>query len=175
MTKTTPTIGRRLRHSPLRDLIRGRITGRLDISALLDNCDLPKDATDCVGRVVKRTRLWRLEKIDLADELLAHFLDGLEAGTPVAKLLTDFGDEKQAARLIRRAKIRQRPWLWHVMRWCGRSLACLTVFYLVLVAYYFSGSPTVSVNYLAKLNARGGSAGRAARAPGRFIVRPWLR
>ena len=80
--------------TPMRDLLRGRITGRLDIDRQLDESGLSGLAAGKVRNVVKRTRLWRREKIEVTYELIAHFLDGIEAGTPIDELIENFGDEK---------------------------------------------------------------------------------
>src|SRR5688500_15815926 len=99
-----PGFLRRLRYTPLLDLLRGRVSGRLDVRRRLDASALPPAARVLVGRVVKRTRLWRVEKLDVAEELVSHFADGLAAGESADDLVAAFGDERQAARLIRRAK-----------------------------------------------------------------------
>ncbi len=147
------TFRRRLFKTPMRDLVRGRITGRLDIDQLLKDASLSGPAADKVRNVVKRTRLWRLEKVDVAHELIAHFLDGREAGTPMDELLGSFGDESRTAKLIRRAKKRQRPYVWHALKWFRRSVAGLFAVYLLMLGYFLMGSPQVKVNYIAKLNA----------------------
>ena len=97
---------RLIRFTPLRDLGRGRLTGRLDLARLLAESGLPAPAVDCVRQVVRRTRLWRLEKNAVAQDLAAHFHDGLETGTTLEELLSGFGDVRRTARLIRRAKRR---------------------------------------------------------------------
>lgn len=160
----TQTLRRRLWKTPMRDLIRGRVTGRLDLDALLEQSDLPAQAADKVRAVVKRTRLWRLEKIDVANELIAHFQDGQDAQTPLDEMIESFGDETQAARLIRRAKKRQRPILWHAFRWSRRAVGALIVIYLGLIVYFLAGSPQVKVNYLAKFNARAEAVPQDQRA-----------
>jgi hypothetical protein len=103
----------RLNNTPLRDLLRGRITGRLGYESTILRANLSPQIRDLIRRVVRGTRLWRLEKVDVASELIAHFLDGREAGATFEQMIESFGDEKAAARLIRRAKIRNRPLLWH--------------------------------------------------------------
>lgn len=145
---------RMLRHTPMRDLVRGRITGRLDIDRLLDEASLSGEAADTVRRVVKHTRLWRLEKVDVANELISHFTDGLEAGTPKEELIKNFGDKRQTAKLIRRAKKRQRPMPWHVFAWARLCLLIFVGVYILAALYLAAGSPSVTTDYLAKLNAK---------------------
>jgi hypothetical protein len=71
-----PTLFRRMFHTPVRDALRGRITGRLDVSGAIESSGLPQTAKDLIRRVVRRTRLWRIERADVAQELIAHFADG---------------------------------------------------------------------------------------------------
>ncbi len=160
----TTTFRQRLFKTPMRDLVRGRITGRLDIDRLLDESGLSGSAASKVRKVVKRTRLWRLEKVDVAHELIAHFMDGEEAGTSINELLASFGDEQQAAKLIRRAKKRQRPMIWHVFAWARLGLAGLFACYLLMFVYFMMGSPEVKVDYLARSNARANAVPDAERA-----------
>jgi hypothetical protein len=150
MSKTS--FRRMLCKTPMRDLVRGRITGRLDIDRLLEASGLSGDAASKVRGVVKRTRLWRLEKVDVANELIAHFLDGIEADTPIHELIESFGDERQTAKLIRLAKKRQRPMIWHVFAWTRLSFAGFFGVYFVAALYLMTGSPSVTTDYLAKLN-----------------------
>lgn len=148
----------------MRDLVRGRITGRLDLDRLLNESGLSGPAASTVHNVVKRTRLWRLEKVDVAHELIAHFLDGLEAETPLDERLNAFGDERQAAKLIRRAMKRQRPAVWHALKWSWRAVAGLFVVYLGMFIYFMMGSPDIKVDYLAQFNARANAVPENERA-----------
>ncbi len=152
MTKTS--FRRRLWKTPMRDLVRGRITGRLDIDRLLEESSLSEVAAGKVRKVVKRTRLWRLEKVDVAHELIAHFLDGIEADTPIDELIETFGNETQTAKLIRRAKKRQRPMVWHAFAWARLCFAVFFGVYFVTALYLMTGSPSVTTDYLAVLNRK---------------------
>ncbi len=143
---------RRLRHTPLRDLVRGRVTGRLDVRGRIEASGLPGEVKELVWRVVRRTRLWVGEKVEVADELIAHFADGLEGGASAEELKGKFGDEKKAARLIRRAKKRGRPMAWHVLRGLGWMVVGVLVIYAGLAARFLMGRPVVKVDYLEALN-----------------------
>jgi hypothetical protein len=144
---------RRISHTPLRDVLRFRFTGRLDWKLRLANSGLPKPAADLIRRVVKRTRLWRLERAGVADELVAHFADGMEAGSNVEQLIKSFGDERVAAKLIRRAKRRSRPWPWQFWNVSFRVMAVVLAIYAVLLIRFCVGQPTISVDYVAEFNA----------------------
>ncbi len=143
--------------TPLRDLLRGRVTARLDWRGRLAAAGLSADVASLVTRVVRRTRLWRLEKAAVADELIAHFADAIAAGALPADAVADFGDERAAAELIRRAKRRGRPIVWHLWIWACRATAGAMVVALlahgVLAVLYVTGRPTPVVDYAAELTA----------------------
>jgi hypothetical protein len=148
-----PSLARKVRTTPLRDVVRGRLTGRLDVQGRIEASGLPEPAKRLVARVVRRTRLWRLEKVDVADELIAHFADGLAAGEPVDALIASFGDERRAARLIARAKRRARAWPRQAARALGWLLVLLLVAYAVAAIVFYVGNPSPSGDYLTALNA----------------------
>ena len=64
--RTGPGLVRRLATTPIRDLARARVSGRLDVKSLLDKAALPDRLRGIVAEVVRRTRLWRPEKADVA-------------------------------------------------------------------------------------------------------------
>ncbi len=144
---------RRLRTTPLRDVLRGELTSRLDVALTIERSGLPAELGSVVGEVTRRTRLWRAERIDVARELIAHFQDGLAAGREPAALAEAFGPPAEAARLIRRAKRRARPLWWHAQRRAWQGLGLAVVAYGGLVAWYWQGTPTVRRDYLAELTA----------------------
>lgn len=166
MTDTMePGLFHKILTTPLTDLVRGRITGpvppkpkrlarRLRVKVRIETANLPGPAKALIGRVVWRTRLWPGEKLDVADELIAHFADGLESGESVEQLIQDFGDERRAAKLIRRGKKRNRPLLWHALRGLGWAIAALLIFYLGLAGYFLLGRPTPRINYIQLINGR---------------------
>src|SRR4029453_14835252 len=126
--------------------------GRLDLRRHLEASGLPPDVQQLLQRTVRRTRLWRLEKLEVTQELIAHFTDGMAAGRTADQLIREFGDETQAATLIRRAKRRNRPLPWQVARVIGLSMSALLVFYSGYAIYFFSGRPSPRINYVANIN-----------------------
>ena len=68
---------RRLCRTPMHDVVRARITGRLDLEAMIAAAELPDPLRQLVRDVTRRTRLNRLEKVTVAEELAGHFRDGL--------------------------------------------------------------------------------------------------
>ncbi|HEX8325375.1 MAG TPA: hypothetical protein VF595_15845 [Tepidisphaeraceae bacterium] len=153
MTDTNTGRLHRLRYTPLRDLLRGRASGRLDWRNRIAESGLPPAVRSAVARIVRSMRLSRGEKCDVATELIAHFADGLNAGVDADTLVRDFGDERTTARLIRRAKWRQRPLVWQAWTYALRAAAVLAAIYAVLFVRFLIGRPAVSVDYVARLNA----------------------
>ncbi len=130
---------------------------RPSAGALIDASDLPPALRDFIRALVSRTRLWRREKADVARELIAHFDDAQRREIDPDQALREFGDARQAAKLIRRAKKRRRPLVWQAWR---RSLqavgfACLIgiALYGLLIIRYYAGEPLVARNYTAELNS----------------------
>jgi hypothetical protein len=143
----------RIRHTPLRDVFRGHLSARLDWRARLAAASLAPRAGMLIERVVKRTRLWRIERAVVADELIAHFRDAAEADRPIDAVVGEFGDERRAARLIRRAKIRNRPLWWKACRWVCRSAIALILAYGLSYPIYYFSRPSPRIDYLAQINA----------------------
>lgn len=160
MTDTLPQqqpLWRRLRYTPLRDLLRGNLSARLDVRTRIASADLPDSVHTLITKVVKRTRLWRGERADVAAELIAHFRDGLAAGKSVDELVADFGPPRPAARLIRRAKLRARHVVFRISRrlvqLAAVTFALALLGWFVLYLRFVSARPTVTYNYLAEFNA----------------------
>jgi hypothetical protein len=149
---THETIWYKIRYTPIRDALRGQLTARLDLRRPLEEAGLPAQIDDLLRRVVKSTRLWRLEQLEVMQELIAHFTDGLASGASADDLIKVFGDERQAAQLIRRAKRRNRPLPWHVLRFGMWSIGTLFICYSGYAAYFFSGHPSPRINYVELFN-----------------------
>ena len=140
--------------TPLIDVLKGKgWTGRLDWKKLILESGLPNEVRGCVFEVVKGTRLWPSEKVLVAEELIGHFRDGLATEVFAKELIVNFGDVKATAKMIRRAKIRQRNWLHHGSVCFWKSLGVVTVIYFGMMGYYSMGEADVKVDYLAGLNA----------------------
>ncbi len=149
---------RRVIDTPLRDLARGQATGACNLRYQLHTSELPAQLRTIVADVVRRTRLWRSERADVSTELIAHFRDGLEAGEKSEALAVAFGPVRRAAKLIRRAKKRNRSLLWkstlRTAQVVGLLLAIVVGVYLVATVRLFTGTPTDQPHdYLADLNA----------------------
>lgn len=143
-------VGRRLS-------LRRWLPRRWSAGEMIAASTLPAEVTALIVEVVRRTRLWRREKVDVARELIAHFEDAIKSEADPVQALRDFGEAKQAAKLIRRAKKRSRPIIWHAWRrtlHASAAALCLSVaLYGVLIVRYFSGSPVIARDYTAEVNA----------------------
>jgi len=149
---TTDTRFSRLIVAPLTKLFFVRIGGRKHINDLIDTEALPGFISDLIRNVVRRTKLWPREKLDVAEELIAHFADGLEAGHTAEELVRDFGNQKHAAKLIRRGKLRNRPIWWQLQKRCRQVLLILTGLYVLAGVWLMDAKLTVSVDYLEEVN-----------------------
>ena len=144
-------------YTPVTDALRGRLSGRLDIRPVIAAAGLPAPLAGLVYQVARRSRLWHGEKVDVARELCAHFDDGLTAGQSVDQLIADFGSPDLAARLIRQAKLRNRPLWWQAFYYASRafllSLAVGLLFYAALAVRFYFSRPTITHNYWHEINA----------------------
>jgi hypothetical protein len=152
-----PNFTRRLRFTPMRDLLRLNISGRLDWKSKIASAELPQPARDLIYRVIRRSRLWKWERANVTDELIAHFTDGLRASESIEQIIRKFGDERLAAKLIRRAAWRKRNILIRTLAATFRTLALVVavtlVLYGILALIFISGHPSITVDYLQKYNA----------------------
>lgn len=114
--------------------------------------ELPDAVKVLIAKVVRSTRLWRKEKAAVAAELIAHFRDAIDAGETAENMIDAFGDAKEAGQLIGRAKRRNRPLLWHAWRWSVRAVTVLVAAYIGLCVYFYSGRPTITVDYASRFN-----------------------
>jgi hypothetical protein len=148
-----PALLTRLFRTRLVDLLRLRVGDGLTVEQILDKVALEQETKQLIRNVVRRTRLRREEQCDVARELVGHFQDALTAGEPESSARNAFGEIKPSAKLIRRAKIRNRSLLWHAMNRTRQLAIGLTVVYVGAAVWLATGEPSVRVNYIAKLNA----------------------
>jgi hypothetical protein len=108
------------------------------VESLLDSSELPEVIQKRIRAIVSRAGLDIENKLDVAEELIAHFEDGLSAGKTSEALLGAFGDEHVVATLIVRTRRRLSlgnmehimghgdhifSKLWQNLRYAGRRLA----------------------------------------------------
>lgn len=126
-----------------------------------DNCseNLPQVAAEYIESVIKKMRYRKKVRNEVRAELTGHFEDALKDCTSeqdklqkVREMITEFGDFKLLAILIRRGKKRCRP-LWRTL--VARTfqvLGLLILFILVRGGYLATGRPTIKVDYSQWLN-----------------------
>ncbi len=139
-------------------LLAGRRHSKVDYRDFLDGADLPQGLYTLIDTTVKKTKLWRSERADIARELIAHTQDALDAGRTEQQIIESFGSPKKVAKLFRRATKRKRPLYWRTLRNIRRSIAALTVFlfitYAGMAARFFTGQPNITKNYAVMINAQ---------------------
>ena len=141
---------------------------KLNEPSLLTLYSLPQSVADLIVRAVRRTRLWRREQIDVAGELISHFQDGIDAGVSESQLIQAFGDLTTASRLIRRAKVRNRPLLWRTFRrtyqFLGLAILVLFTWWLWLWVRYQFAKPNVTYDYVEHRDAQSNAIPESDRA-----------
>ena len=124
-----------------------------------DSRSLPACAVEYVRRLLKKMRYRRKVRDDVEAELKAHFEDELkdckssqEKEQKARQLITDFGDIKLLAILLRRAKKRCRP-LWRtVIVRTFQAIGVLIVCFIFYTIWFSFGEPTIRVDYVQLLN-----------------------
>lgn len=130
-SEAEPTLWQKLWYTRLSDALRFRFNASLDWRRVLAAAELPDELKQVVYDTVRATRLWNREKVDVTRELVDHFLDGLDRGRPAPILAATFGDTKQSATLIRRAKKRGRPIVWQIWHYGWMTVVAGMVAYLL--------------------------------------------
>lgn len=132
--------------------------GRADWKGVVARAGLPIEAERAVRETVKRTRLSREEKLDIARELCAHFLDGMGEGESAGSLVERFGDERTAAVLLTRSKKRTRHPLrramMNIVKIGGALVLVVVGIYAVEYTRFNTAKPNVVRNYIAEYNAQ---------------------
>lgn len=91
--------------------------------------------------------------MDVANELLSHFEDGLRCGKDAEKLIRDFGDPLIAAQLIRSSKIRNRSMTTKLLYGGIWGFLAFVLSYFGLTAFYHAGKANPAHDYYAEFNA----------------------
>ena len=120
---------------------------------------LPASVREYIGALVKKMRYRRKVREDVQAEITAHFEDELkdcktsaEKEQKARQLVTEFGDFKLLAILLRRAKKRCRP-LWRTMvARTFQTIGVLIVCFIFYTIWFSFGRPTIDVDYLKLFN-----------------------
>jgi hypothetical protein len=120
---------------------------------------LPVCASEFIQLVIRKMRYRQEVRQDVQAELTAHFEDELkdckgdsEREQKARQLITEFGDAKLLAVLLRRAKKRCRPlWKTAIAR-TFQTAGIITLCFIVYVVWFMSGKPVITIDYVAELN-----------------------
>ncbi|MHC4295262.1 MAG: hypothetical protein ACYSTL_06725, partial [Planctomycetota bacterium] len=145
--------GSKSEQEPIRSTIMARKDTRFE--------GLPEIAAVYIKRIVRRVRNTRRIRREVCQELIDHFTDALHDCTDdeardwrAAELIEEFGDTRLLGKLIRRGKKRCRP-LWK--KALIRSFQTVGALFILLCLYTWwlnTGTPTISVDYVAIVNDR---------------------
>ncbi len=121
--------------------------------------NLPRILVDYIGSLIKGVGANRQVRLEVAEEIGHHFVDamGESAGDEgkeesARELMENFGDIKMLGKLIKRGKKRCRP-LWQKVLLTSVYTLCGLILFIVLYGIWFlTGKPTLSVDYLVRLN-----------------------
>ena len=120
---------------------------------------LPAGSAEFIKLVIKKMRYRENVRSEVLAELISHFEDGLkdcktdqEKEQAAQRLITEFGDVKLLAVLLRRAKKRCLP-LWRtVVARTFQTVGVVILCFIIYAVWFSTGRPTISVDYLALIN-----------------------
>ena len=121
--------------------------------------NLPRSAVEYINLVIKNMRYRKKARDEVREELIDHFelylkdcATNEEKEQKAQQLISEFGDPKLLAALMRRAKKRCRP-LWRtVVARTFQALAAMIILLVLYIAWFFTGKPVITTNYIAQLN-----------------------
>ena len=121
--------------------------------------NLPACVAEFTKLLLKKMRYRRKVREDVQAELEAHFEDALkdcntdkEKEQKAKQMITEFGDLKLLAILLRRSKKRCRP-LWRtVVARTFQAIGVLILCFILYAIWFSAGEPTIRVDYVALFN-----------------------
>jgi hypothetical protein len=128
-------------------------SARTDWRRSIFESTLGDETKSLIREVVKRTRLWSTERHDVAEELVSHFLEGRESGKVEAELIRNFGKPSKAAVMIRRAKKKNRPMLWHLTVVLRNGFLSVIAVYTLTILMAVNKSPSPKIDYKALIDS----------------------
>lgn len=158
--------------TPLLDLLRGRVTGRLDVEGRLSAYSLPAEVVLQSKRIARQTRLSKSERADVAVSLGEDAAIELQRGAEVASVLSAMGSPRARAREIRNERLAAKPLILRLTRgWKRRAvigLAALVAMYGALLIWHASAKPAIKRNMSKELNAPLAKIAEAERAAPKY-------
>lgn len=129
------------------------VIGRLSWKKQLKLSGLPEEVQSILTEVMSRCWLTRGEKAFVVEELIAHFVDGMDRDVTAQQLVEDFGDPAVAAKLIQSSKRQNRPFWKKSLHAFGYGIIALIVAYAGVWVFYHQGVPVISTDYVVQLNS----------------------
>ena len=118
----------------------------------IDKSNLPEPVIELILGVVRRSRLMRFEKYEIATDLIYHFQDGHERGRSYDDLIESFGDSAVASQLFRSSKLRNRPMSIKATKGILGIFGGSVVGFIALHFFYSAAVPTPKFDYSNQLN-----------------------
>ena len=137
---------------PLRQRMRKQCSWTPAWRLAIDQSPLPNQVKQLLYDVVGNLQLMRFEKAEVAEELIAHFIDGHERGHCFDDLIVQFGSPENLTSLIQSSKQRNRPMMFRIMRIGAVAIALLGAFYFTMIVIFHLASPNPSVDYSSAFN-----------------------
>jgi len=121
--------------------------------------NLPDSAVEYINLVIKNMRYRKKARDEVREELIDHFelylkdcATNEEKEQKAQQLISEFGNPKLLAVLMRRAKKRCRP-LWRtIVARTFQALAAMIILFILYIAWFLSGKPVITTNYIAEVN-----------------------
>ncbi len=129
------------------------VIGRLSWKKQLKLSGLPGEVQSILTEVMSRCWLTRGEKAYVIEELIAHFVDGMDRDVTAKQLVQDFGDPAVAAKLIQSSKRKNRPFWKKSLHAFGYGIIALIVAYAGVWVFFHQGEPVISKDYVVQVNA----------------------
>jgi len=121
--------------------------------------NLPPSVVQFIELVIKKMRYSARVRRDVQAELECHFADALadceteqQREQKARSLVSDFGDVKLLAILMRRAKKRCRPAWKKAILHTVQAAAILVMAFVIYTLWFVAGRPVATIDYLALLN-----------------------
>jgi hypothetical protein len=130
------------------------IIGRLSWKKQLKLSGLPEEVQSILTEVMSRCWLTRGEKAVVVEELIAHFVDGMEREITAQQLIEEFGEPAVVAKLIQSSKRKNRPFWKKSLHALGYGIIALIIAYASVGVFFHQGEPVISTDYVVQLNAR---------------------
>ena len=142
------------RSKPSNKLFAKPVIGRLSWKKQLKLSGLPGEVQSILTEVMSRCWLTRGEKAVVVEELIAHFVNGMEREITAQQLVEEFGEPAVVAKLIQSSKRKNRPFWKKSLHALGYGIIALIIAYASVGVFFHQGEPVISTDYVVQLNAR---------------------